>query len=471
MIKLYNTYSRSLEDFKSISDNLVKIYCCGPTVYNYAHIGNLRPYTFQDVLKRTFRHFGYKVQHVMNITDVGHLTSDGDDGEDKMIKAARDKGMSVWDIAKFFEDAFWKDVDRLNIEKPDTACKATEHIQEMIDMISSLEEKGFTYLAGGNVYFDTSRFPEYGKMALLDKQQLQHGHRVDVDKNKKNHTDFVLWFTKSKFEKQAMTWDSPWGEGYPGWHIECSAMSCKYLSNSFDIHCGGVDHIPIHHTNEIAQSEAANGVKWVNYWLHNEFIVAKDGKMSKSKGTFTTLQTLIDEGFDPLDYRYMLLGAHYRQQVIFSYDSLKSAQSARKSVNSKIKLLGNGAISEKLSKAAQQYLDDFSEHLADDINTPRAIADLWAVLKASDITDEERRALIIKFDSVLGLSLEELWTKTEIDIPDDQIKIIEEKILQRNNARNNKDWANADKIRDELISDGIKLVDGPDGTGWEPING
>ncbi len=465
---LYNTDGRESQVFKPIQEGKAGLYCCGPTVYNYAHIGNMRPYTIQDVLKRALTYFGYDVTHVMNITDVGHLTDDGDEGEDKMIKAAREKGMSVWDIARFFEDAFWKDLERLNISRPTVSCRATDHIEDMIGMVKTLEEKGYTYISGGNVYFDTSKFPEYGKMALLDRQELKEGARVGVDDNKRNYSDFVLWFTNSKFENQAMVWDSPWGKGYPGWHIECSAMSTKYLGKQFDIHCGGIDHVPIHHTNEIAQSEAANGCRWVNYWVHNEFLLMKTGKMSKSKGNFLTVQSLVDEGYDALDYRYLLLGGHYRSQLVFSWESLDAARSARESLVRKVKaLLQEGEADRELGDKAQAYMNAFEEHLADDLNTPRCLADMWSLLKDKELSSSQKLALLFRMDSLLGLNLEESAGAEEetAELDGDVEALIDE----RNQARKEKNFARSDEIRDELLARGIRIVDTPQGTTWEKV--
>ncbi len=463
-VNLYNTEGRQVEPFKPIKDGKVGLYCCGPTVYNYAHIGNLRAFMFEDILRRTLEYAGYKVKHIMNITDVGHLTDDGDDGEDKMIKAAREKGMSVWDIARFFTEAFIDDTKKLNILTPTMYSKATEHIEDMINMIRTLEEKGFTYVAGGNVYFDSSKFPEYGKMALLDKQDLQHGARVVVDINKRGPQDFVLWFTESKFENQAMTWESPWGVGYPGWHIECSAMSCKYLGPHFDIHCGGIDHIQVHHTNEIAQSEAANGEKWVNYWCHNEFLLMKTGKMSKSKGGFLTLQSLIEKGYDPLDYRYYLLGGHYRSQLVFTWESLESSTTARKNLVQKIgnmKKASQVVSLDKLGEQARIKLSDFNEHIAADLMTPRCLADLWGLLKDNSISDGEKLAVAFEMDRVLGLNMSSYIVeddKFEIS-PEDQTLIDE-----RAEAKKSKDFLRADEIRDIFSNKGYVLVDSPDGT-------
>jgi cysteinyl-tRNA synthetase len=465
-VKLLNSDGRQLEDFIPLKEGEVSLYCCGPTVYNYAHIGNMRAYTYEDILKRTMEYAGYKVNHVMNVTDVGHLTGDGDDGEDKMIKSAREQGMTPWDIAQHFTDAFFKDSERLNIVRPNKVCKATEHIQEMIDMVKTLEDKGFTYVSGGNVYFDTSKYPDYGRMANLENQDLQHGARVALDTNKRNYTDFVLWFTNSKFEDQAMTWDSPWGTGYPGWHIECSAMSTKYLGSHFDIHCGGVDHIPIHHTNEIAQSEAANGCKWVNYWLHNEFILMKSGKMSKSKGGFITLQDLLDKGYASLDYRYFLLGGHYRSQLVFSWESLDASRSARESLMRKIAVLkkeGEAADVSKLSEAGKKVLNDFQDHMAADLNTPRALADIWSLLRNKELSPGDKLSLIMDMDRILGLKLDE-ETIEEAGTLDAAIDAL---IAERQEARKNKDFARSDEIRDQLLEQGIQIIDSPDGPKWK----
>ncbi len=464
-LRLYNSDGRSIQDFKPIEEGKVGLYCCGPTVYNYAHIGNLRAYTHWDVLRRTLERFGYQVKHIMNITDVGHLTGDGDDGEDKMLKGAREKKMSVWEIAEYFTEAFFADIDNLNIKHPDVSCKATEHIPQMIRMVERLEERGFTYISGGNVYFDTTRLPDYGRMALLDRQELQHGARVTVDSNKHDPMDFVLWFTKSKFENQAMQWESPWGTGYPGWHLECSAMSSEYLGEHFDIHTGGIDHIPVHHTNEIAQSEGAFGHRWVNYWIHNEFLIMKSGKMSKSKGGFLTLQSLIDDGYDALDYRYFLLGGHYRSQLVFSTESLDGARSARRSLIGRISALRRELASDrqpgKPDPAAQSRLDAFDEALGDNLNTPRALAELWGLIKDESISAASRIAAVLEMDQVLGLSLENSTRDNEQDSPiDDKLSQL---LLDRTEARSAADWARADRIRDELAALGWKVVDTADG--------
>lgn len=488
MLKLYNTMGSSLQNFYPLVEGEMSFYGCGPTVYNYAHIGNLRAYVFQDTLARSFRFLGYKVKHVMNITDVGHLTDDADSGEDKMLRSAKERGRSVLEIADFYTRAFFYDCERLNIQKPDIVCKATEHIDDMIALIKRIEANGHTYFAGGNLYFDISTFPDYGKLANLKLDELKAGARIEVDKNKKNPHDFVLWFTNSKFENQALLWDSPWGRGYPGWHIECSAMSMKYLGERFDIHTGGIDHVRIHHTNEIAQSEGATGHKWVNYWLHNEFLLMDKGKMSKSAGNFLILDNLIQEGFDPLDYRFLLLGGHYRSQVSFSWASMETAKNARKSLLSKIhkiicdcersefeKLLAGGGLHlyESLqhleSDQAKHYLADFAESLEQDISTPKALSVLNVLIKDKRISPREILYLVHSFDSVFGLNLLQnaATFHEEQNIPLDPL--VEALIAKRADAKKNKNFALADQIRDELKANGIILSDSPTGTTWKKI--
>ena len=476
----FNTLGRSKQPFKPLqeapkgsgtSKGSVGFYGCGPTVYNYAHIGNLRAYVLHDVLVRSLRRAGYEVNHVMNITDVGHLSDDGDDGEDKMVKSAEERGKSVLEIADFYTKAFFNDTDRMNITRPTVVCKATDHIAEMIALIERIEKNGFTYFAGGNLYFDISRFPSYGELALLRMDDLKAGARIEQDENKKNPYDFVLWFTKSKFENQALVWDSPWGRGYPGWHIECSAMSMKYLGENFDIHAGGIDHIPIHHTNEIAQSEAAlmgNGEgrkRWVNYWLHNEFLLLDKGKMAKSAGNFLTLQSLINEGFDPLDYRYFLLGGHYRSQLQFSMESLKGARNSRLSLVDKVRSLAEkaGKNAESSEKTAK-YMEGFNAALEDDLSTPRALAELWGLLKEVSASSEALAA-VFDMDKVLALGLEAACD-TETGIDEGFKREIEELIDKRAQAKKEKDFAAADSIRQSLKERGIMLEDSSTGTIW-----
>lgn len=460
-VHVYNTMSRSIELFQPINPGSVGMYTCGPTVYNYAHIGNLRTFLFEDLLKRTLEYAGYQVRHVMNITDVGHLTGDGDEGEDKIEKMAHKTGKTVWEIADFYTKAFFKDYDALSIIRPDVVCKATDHIKDMIALIQRLEKGGHTYVSGGNVYFDISSIPDYGKLARLKLDELQDASREDVfvDGNKKNPKDFVLWFTKSKFGEQAMMWDSPWGRGFPGWHIECSAMSMKYLGEHFDIHCGGIDAIPVHHTNEIAQSEAATGKKWVDYWMHGEFLLDDRGKMSKSNGEFLTLSVLEDKGYDPMDYRYFCLGGHYRSQLKFSFPSLDSAREARLGIVSRISdLLSSGAklvpIQSEAGKVAQK---EFADHITNDLNSPRALADLWGVLKNDTLSVDERYSLAMDFNKVFGLELDKV-TKRQEDAP------VEDKdalalLAARTEAKKAKDWGKADAIRAQLDEMGYEVKD------------
>ena len=468
-LELYNTLGRELQEFKPLVPGEALFYGCGPTVYNYAHIGNLRAYVFQDTIVRVLRFLGYDVTYVMNVTDIGHLVGDDDEGEDKMVKTAQERGKSVLEIAQFYTDAFFKDTERLNIEKPTIICKATDHVQEMITLIKRLEANGHTYMAGGNLYYDISTFPEYGRLARLNLEELKAGTRTDIDSNKRNPYDFVLWFTKSKFENQALTWDSPWGTGYPGWHIECSAMSMKYLGEQFDIHAGGIDHIQIHHTNEIAQSEGATGKKWVNYWLHNEFLVMDKGKMSKSSGSFLTLQYVIDQGYDPLDYRFFLLGGHYRSQLAFSLESMESAKNARKNLVQRITKIIEAGKESSAKKAmttdspARAYLNSFKAHIEQDLNTPRALSELQGLVRDTTILPSDALALISEMDKVLGLDL--LATAHAASGGNDSR--IDALVEERTQAKKAKNFARADEIRNQLKAEGIILEDSPLKTTWK----
>jgi cysteinyl-tRNA synthetase len=458
-LKLWNTMGRQMQTFTPIEKGRVGLYCCGPTVYDFAHVGNLRTYIFEDVLRRTLEYLGYEVRHVLNVTDVGHLTDDADEGEDKMLKGARKTGKTVWEIADFYARTFFKDITAINCAMPTVVCKATEHIQEMIDLTSRLERNGFTYVAGGNVYFDIGKFPDYGKLALLDQQELRAGARITVDEGKRNPSDFALWFTKGKFEHQAMVWDSPWGRGYPGWHIECSAMSMKYLGEQFDIHCGGIDHIPVHHTNEIAQSEAATGKKWVNYWVHGEWLLMGKEKMAKSTG-FTTLATVCERGYAPLDYRYFCLGAHYRAQLAFTWEALDAARAGRLGVNEKIvqlKAQGAGG-SEEPSGAALESLGSFESHAMEDLNMPRCLADLWGLLRDASIPPGQKLAAALRMDRILGLGLADV-REEEVSLDGEAKALIE----AREQARKGRDFKKADEIRAALLAKGIEVQDGPKG--------
>ncbi len=454
-MKLYNTLTRQKEEFRPIEATKVRLYCCGPTVYHYAHIGNLRTYIFEDVLRRTLEWNGYTVEHVMNITDVGHLTSDADEGEDKMKKGAEREKKTVWEIAEYYTQAFLEDMDRLNLLKPTKKPKATDHVPAMIAQIKQLEVNGLTYLgANGNVYYNTAKFADYGKLAQLEKQQLQAGARIEVDENKRNPHDFVLWFVQSKHGEQEMQWESPWGRGFPGWHIECSAMAIKYLGERIDIHCGGIDHIPVHHTNEIAQAEGATGKSpWVNVWLHGEFLLMKENKMSKSKGDFLTLRVLVENGYDPLDYRYFCLQAHYRKELSFSWEALDAARTGLRRMKEKVRHL-----SEKEGIANASYLSHFEEAINDDLNAPQALALAWELLDDKTVDNPDKLSTIVQFDRVLGLKLDE---KEVTELPPE----VGQWILERNEARKQKDWAAADEIRGKIEADGRwRVKDGLGGT-------
>jgi cysteinyl-tRNA synthetase len=486
-LTLFNTLGRKIQPFEPLIPPKVGFYGCGPTVYNYAHIGNLRAYITHDLLVRTLRRLGYEVTHVMNITDVGHLSDDADEGDDKMVRSAEERGKTVLEIAEFYSQAFFRDMEKLNISRPQVICKATEHIKDMIDLIKRIEANGFTYFSEGNLYFDISKFPSYGELALLRLDELKAGARVKTDANKRNPGDFVLWFTKSKFENQALVWDSPWGRGYPGWHIECSAMSIKYLGETFDIHAGGIDHISIHHTNEIAQSEAATGKHpWVKYWLHNEFLILDKGKMSNSAGGFLTLKDLIDKGFDPLDYRYFLLGGHYRSQLQFSWPALEGARNSRKSLMERLRVLAkkNPDLKPQVKDAArgaaslagcQKYLAAFNKALEDDLSTPRALAELWGLLRDNEIEPRAALEAGLDMDTILGLNLEEaLRTEVNSDVVDpagtaELTQEIEALIARRTEAKKAKNFTLADEIRNQLKERGIELSDSPTGTTWKRV--
>ncbi|MEK6969901.1 MAG: cysteine--tRNA ligase [Nanoarchaeota archaeon] len=462
---LYNTLTRKREKFIPLKKTQVGMYTCGPTVYNYAHIGNLRSYLFEDLLKRVLLFNGFKVKHVMNITDVGHLTSDADTGEDKMLKAALRENKSVWAIAEYYTQTFQEDVQKLNIIEPTIWCNATKHIKEQIDLIKKLEKKGFTYNADGNVYFDTSRLNDYGKLARLDLE-AETKARIKKDLHKKNIHDFVLWFTKSKFVDQEMKWDSPWGAGYPGWHIECSAMSMKYLGEQFDIHCGGIDHIPVHHTNEIAQAEAATEKKpWVKYWMHNEFLVLGSGeKMAKSGDNFITLAVLEKNNFAPLDLRYLCLGTHYRKPLMFSYEALESAKAARKRLVEKVvefkeaKKEGEDDKTKQNKTKQLQFVNQFTKDVNDDLNMPKALATMWEVVKEEKLSAEDKYSLLLKFDEVLGLDLSKA-KKEKLKIPTEVLKLVKE----RQEARQNKDWKQSDLLREKIKELGYVIGDTKEG--------
>jgi len=451
-LELFNTLSRTKEKFVPVREDEAGIYSCGPTVYNYAHIGNLRAYVFADILRRVLEFNGYRVKQIINITDVGHLTSDEDEGEDKLEKGAQREGKSVSEIAKYYENAFYDDLKKLNIEPATAYPKATENIEEMIKIIKMLQEKGFTYTAGGNVYFDTNKFTDYGKMAKINLDPDALKSRVETDPNKKNPFDFVLWFTNYKYESHEMLWDSPWGKGFPGWHIECSAMASKFLGEHFDIHTGGIDHIPVHHTNEIAEAEAAFGHKWVNYWLHNDFLVEKEGqKMTKSEGEFLRLQTIIDKGYSPLDFRYYLLTGHYRSKLQFSWEALDSARNSLRRIKQKIGEMGELQNTD-YTENMKNFLNEFQTAVNDDLNTAVALSILWKTLDAEDLSDAEKIELMKKYDNVLGFDLLKIEKQ---NIPTEITELAE----QRLEARKAGNWQESDRIRYEILDKGYEVRD------------
>jgi cysteinyl-tRNA synthetase len=462
-IRLYNTLTRSLERFEPLRPGFVGLYSCGPTVYSHQHLGNMRPYLFADLLKRVFRYFGYTVRHVVNITDVGHLTDDADLGEDKMEEAARRAGISAWDVAERWTAIFKEDIRKLDVIGPDVWCKATDHIAEQIEMVEKLEEKGFTYRTTDGIYFDTSKDPHYGELARLDVESQQVQERIDAAGEKRNPVDFALWkLSPADGPRRQMEWDSPWGRGFPGWHLECSAMSSKYLGVPFDIHTGGVDHIPVHHTNEIAQSENAFDVRpWVRYWLHEEWLMFEGAKVSKSKGGAVTLADLEETGIEPLAYRLFFLGAHYRQQQTFTEEAIGGAQNAyQRLVRHALEL--RAATDRRGDEAVlERFRARFRESIADDLNAPQALAVLWDVVRSTEIGGAERWDLVREFDGVLGLDLEEARL-AEVEI-DEQVEVL---IREREEARRSKNFARADEIRDELIRQGIVLEDTSGGTRW-----
>ena len=465
-MQIYNTLTKKKEVFKPIDEKQVGMYTCGPTVYHYAHIGNLRSYIMEDVLEKELRYEGYNVKRVMNITDVGHLSSDADTGEDKMLKGAKREHKTVLEIAKFYTDAFFSDCNKLNIKRPDVVEPATNCIDEFIKMISGLLEKGYAYIAGGNVYFDTSKLDKYYTLSSHNEDDLMVGVRddVDVDENKRNKTDFVLWFTKSKFDDQELKWDSPWGVGYPGWHIECSCISMKHLGENLDLHCGGIDNIFPHHTNEIAQSEAYIGHKWCNYWFHVHHLNDKQGKMSKSKGDFLTVSLLEEKGYNPLVYRMFCLQSHYRKPLEFSYEVLDSVAAGYKKLKNRIaKLDKEGTVDE--AKAAE-YKNKFIEIVGNDLNTASGITLIYDLLK-DDVNDATKRYIIEDFDKVLSLDLlENENTQESSDVDSEMEQYINEMISKRAEAKKAKDFATADAIREELAAKGIVLKDTREGTTW-----
>lgn len=454
---LYNTATHHKDEFLPQNPKQVTMYCCGPTVYNYAHIGNLRTYIFEDLLARTIR-LHYPLKHVMNVTDVGHLVSDQDDGEDKMEVGAAREGKSAWDIAKFYEEKFWADFDALNCTRPTVISRATQHIKEMIALVKTLEEKGYTYRTSDGIYYDTSKFDRYD--ALVGHARisgLQGGARVEMSDEKRNPTDFALWKFSPKDKKRQMEWDSPWGVGFPGWHIECSAMAMKYLGNTLDIHCGGIDHVTIHHTNEIAQSEAATGQKYVNYWVHGEFLILRSGKMSKSGGTFVTLATLKEKGYDPLAYRYLCLTAHYRTQLEFTFESLDAAAKSLEN----LRALSRGVLAQAQGKEAdcQAWKDKFAAAMEDDLNAPKALAVVWEGVRSADMNAEQKLSFLRFADSILALDLFKEKKEEPLALPQEVQTLLEE----RARARAAKDYKKSDELRDAIAKLGYVVKDTPKG--------
>lgn len=456
---LYNSLNLKKEKFIPLKKGAVGLYTCGPTVYNFAHLGNLRTYLFEDFLVRTLVYNGYKLKRVMNITDVGHLSGDMDMGEDKVEAEATREGRSAWDITAYYTDAFQEDLKLLNVTPPDVWCRATEHINEQIDLIKTLENKGYTYITSDGVYFDTSKFSDYNRLSHLDLDELQEGARVEKNEEKKNLTDFALWKFSPIGSKRQMEWSSPWGIGFPGWHLECSAMSLKYLGETFDIHCGGIDHVNIHHTNEIAQSEAATGKKFVNYWLHGAFLnIAGGKKMAKSEDNFLTLdKSLVKKGLNPLAYRFAALQVHYRKPMEYSEDSLRQAENALESLINQV-----AALKDEPGQIDEVYQVDFQTAINDDLNMPQALAVLFKMLK-SDLSDSDKLAGVINFDQVLGLSLlSQAASKADIEETDlpEEVKIL---LNKREQARVDKNWELADSLRDDIKRAGYNLEDNSDG--------
>ncbi len=453
MLKLYNTLSRQIEVFKPIKEDSVSLYTCGPTVYDYTHIGHARKYIGDDILKKVLRANGYEVKHVMNITDVGHLTSDEDAGDDKLEKGAKERNMTVWEVAKFFEEYFFKAMDAVNIERPGIIARATEHVTEQIKLIERLEKNGFTYQTDEAIYFDVSKFPTYTE---LSKQKLEEKEtsrqEVRIDTQKRNPQDFALWFfTVGHHANHTMRWESPWGEGFPGWHIECSAMSMAYLGDTIDIHTGGKDHVAVHHTDEIAQSEAATGKKFVNYWVHYNFLNVNDEKMSKSKKNFLRVEDIIEMGFDPIAMRYAFLQTHYRDEVNFSQESLQAAQNALNRLREQARTW------DEPTSVDENAFGSFLSELNNDLNTSKALAEMWDFLKNEDDTSV-KAATIRAMDEILGLKLDEYIGK-QVEAPEEVKKLLEE----REESRSAKDFSKSDELRDEIKKHGFEVLDTPNG--------
>lgn len=453
MLKVYNTLTRRKEEFVPLNDKVVTMYSCGPTVYSYAHIGNMRAYLFMDSVRRTLKYNGYKLKGVMNITDVGHLLSDGDDGEDKMEKASREQQKSVYEIAAIYTDAFMKDLSKLNIGKPEIIAKATDHINDMIKYVEALVEKGYGYETSDGIYFDISKFREYGKLSGLDLEGQRAGARVDVNDEKRNPADFALW--KKAPKEHIMQWESPWGMGYPGWHIECSAMSRKYLGDTFDIHTGGVDHIPVHHENEIAQSEALVGHKTVDYWMHVEFMQVDGGKMSKSLKNTYTVSELEQKGYSAMAFRYFCLNTHYRKKLNFTFEGMDAAKTAYNRLLAAVHSHKGGKSFDE--EAVKKYDELFTQAINDDINIPLGLGVLWNMLKEKP--SQAIYDLAMKFDKVLGLALDTESAPEKVEAPEEVIKLAELRLK----ARKDKDWAQSDVLREQISKLGYQIIDKKDG--------
>jgi cysteinyl-tRNA synthetase len=461
-MKIYNSLTKKIEDFRPISPPSVTFYSCGPTVYDYAHIGHMRKYVGDDLLVKSLKYLGFSPKLVMNITDVGHLVSDADEGEDKMEKGSKKHGLDVWGLAKKFERQFFASTDQLNIERPNIVAKATDHIEEQIHLIKSLEAKGFTYQIDDGIYYDTSKFESYGQLSSLNKDEIKEGARVEVNSQKRNPTDFALWKFNKSGKKREMEWDSPWGSGFPGWHIECSAMSMKYLGEQFDIHTGGVDHKEIHHPNEIAQSEAATGkVPFVRFWIHHEFLMINGQKMSKSLGNLFTVKDIVEKNLDPLSLRYLFLTAHYRKRLNFTWEALESSQIALDKLRSFYQGLDRkvrtSLSTEKLNKV-NQFSQSFKEALESDLNFPQALAISWEVVK-SNIPSPDKKDLLKSFDQVLGLNLEKTISQ-DLSVPPE----IEVLIQKRNRLRDEKKFKQSDQMRQQIEDRGYEVKDSPQGT-------
>ena len=461
-MKLYNTLTKTIEEFVPNNKDDVRIYTCGPTVYHYAHIGNIRNYIGHDILEKTLRYLGYGVTRAMNITDVGHLTSDSDSGEDKMEVAKKREHKSAMEIAKYYTEAFFNDFKKVNCKMPEIISPATENIEMYIKIITKLLEDNYAYISGGNVYFDVSKVKDYYQLTNHKIDEMVVGARegVEEDGNKRNQADFALWFTTSKFENHELQWESPWGKGYPGWHIECSGISIKYLGEHLDIHGGGVDNIFPHHTNEIAQSESYLGHKWCNYWFHNEHLLDESGKMSKSKGAILTVSVLEEKGYDPLAFRFMCLNSHYRKQLVFSYDALEQAQNTLNKLRTRIANISKDGELDK--DKFDEYNNKFKENISDDVNTANALTVLYDLLKDDTVNNTTKLELVSNFDKVFDVNL---IKSNEVD--EELLKYINDKIEERKQAKANKDFELADKVRNELLEKGIQLKDTREGTTFE----